>query len=209
MYDYVWLYMTIYDYYGYVRQFMTMFDCTWLCITICERERERDFKNFFMLLQTFANYWNSWDNINFFTWFKCYQTFHTFQQTLVFLSLIFFYFFLPLFKCRIYAQILCLFLNIWKNMWKWKIISLLLVPITKLINQFLFVNISALTKFILYIWTSVSRGKFLHVNLLLWCRETVVNAFVVFLTWLVQAQLKLELELCYPLFILTKLIRLY
>ena len=71
VHDYVWICTTMYDYawlftyiYNYVWLCMTRYDYVWLCLTIYdfvglwEKEREwEQFKNFFILLQTFQNMW--------------------------------------------------------------------------------------------------------------------------------------------------------
>ena len=90
MYDYVWLYMTLYERKRERKE--------------REREREREQEQLKKKI-IFSNFQNCSNNLNFFTRFYCSETFHTFQQTstlfkFVYLSLpllTFVYLCLPLF----------------------------------------------------------------------------------------------------------------
>ena len=73
-------------------------------------ESKSIFKNKIFLLLTFLHFQHFSNNSNFFTEFEFSKTFHTFQQTSTLFTFV--YLCLPLFKWRIYAQILCLFSHI-------------------------------------------------------------------------------------------------
>ena len=107
MFDYVWLCRTMYD---YIWLCMTMFDYVWVSMTKYKREKESNFKNFFILFPSFWNYKKISNNLNFFHDSNVFKLFILFNKPGLCLPLFtFVYLCLPFLNWRIYAQILCLF----------------------------------------------------------------------------------------------------
>ena len=103
MYDYLWLCMTMFDYI-YVWHYMTV--CLWGFVCVWVREREE--------FQPFSYFYNLFRLIHMIQMFSNFSYFST-GVDFVYLCLLLFasvHFCLPLFKWRIHAQILCLFVQL-------------------------------------------------------------------------------------------------